>query len=261
MLRRLLPIAALVALVLAACGNAASPTPTLSADEIITKGMEATANLKSFHLAASASGTLDVPQLGSAGLNLKGTTLDGDIDIAGKKVALHFLVPPLLNVEGDVVVADEAVYFKTTLTGPKWMKESAADLGASPSAAPDPKTAIDELAAFLDRDGVDAKKLDDAACGDRSCYQVELTVPSELLADAASSAAPLPSGALGEDLVLNLKFDKEKLYLTSASTSVDAQESGTFSLDVTLSNFDQATSISAPPADQIGESGGGFSFP
>jgi hypothetical protein len=260
MFRRLLPIAALVALMLAACGGAASPTPALSARDVITKGMEATANLKSVHLAVTASGTLDVPQLGSAGLNLKGTTLDGDIDIAGKKVALHFLVPPLLNVEGDVVVADEAVYFKTTLTGPKWMKESAGNLGASPSAVPDPKAAIDELAAFLNKDGVNARTLDDAACGDRTCYQVELTIPSELLADAGS-AAPLPSGVLGQDLVLNLKFDKEKLYLTSVATSVDAQESGTFSLDLTLSKFDEATSISAPPADQVDQSGGGFSLP
>lgn len=260
MLRRFLPVAAVLALVLAACGNAASPTPTLTADEIITKGMEATANLKSFHLAAAASGTLNVEQLGSGGLNLKGTTLEGDIDIAGEKVALHFLVPPLLNVEGDVVVADEAIYVKTTLTGPKWMKESAGDVGASPSSAPDPKTAIDELGAFLDREGVEAKKLDDATCGDRTCYQVELTVPSELLNDAAS-AAPLPSDALGQDLILNLKFDKENLYLSSASTSVDAQENGSFTLDVTLSQFDEATNISAPPADQVDESGGGFSFP
>lgn len=262
MLRRFLPVAALMALVLAACGNAASPTPTLSAQEVITKGMEATANLKSFHLAATASGTLQVEQLGSGGLNLKGTTLEGDVDIAGKKVALHFLVPPLLNVEGDVVVVDDAVYAKTTLTGSKWMREATGGLGASPSSVPDPKTAIDELSAFLDKEGVEATKLADASCGDRTCYQVELTIPAELLNDAAASAAPLPSGALGQDLVLNLKFDKEKLYLASASTSIDAEENGSLTLDLTLSNFDEATSISAPPSDQVDTSGTGrFSFP
>ncbi|HET8586357.1 MAG TPA: hypothetical protein VFM74_00630 [Candidatus Limnocylindria bacterium] len=261
MLRRFLPVAVLIALVLAACGNAASPTPTLTGREIITKGMEATANLKSFHLAATASGTLNVEQLGSSGLNLKGTTLEGDVDIAGKKAALHFLVPPLLNVEGDVVVADDAVYVKTTLTGPKWTREAAGGPGASPSSVPDPKTAIDELRAFLDKEGVQATKLDDASCGDRTCYQVELTIPAKLLDDAAGSAAPLPSGALGQDLVLNLKFDKEKLYLASASTSIDAQASGSLTLDVTLSNFDEATSISAPPSDQVDASGGGFSLP
>jgi hypothetical protein len=258
MIRRFVPLFVVLSLLFAACGGAASPTPALDAREIITRGMDATAGLTSFHISASATGTVNVEQLGSGGLNLKGTTLEGDIDIAGKKVALHFAVPPLLNVEGDAVVVDGAAYLKTTLTGPKWMKESTSDVGASASDVPDPKSAIDELAAFLDKDGVEAKKLDDAACGDQTCYQVELTIPAALLNDAAADAGPLPSASLDEPVVVNLKFDREKLYLTSASTTVESAEAGSLTLDISLSKFNEATSISAPPADQVDESGGGL---
>jgi hypothetical protein len=267
--RRLLPFVAVLPLVLAACGGAGpTPTPELDARAIITKGMAATGQLKSFHLELTANGKVNVPELGSNGLNLKGSTLDGDIDIVGKKAAIHFAVPPLLGLEGDVVVIDGTSYVKTTLTGEKWMKASA-DGGASPSAVPDPKQTIDDIAAFLDKDGVEAKKLDDAACGDRSCYQVELTIPTALIEDAAASAGPMASAApsgevsqiLGDQLVVDLAFDREKLYLSSATTSIDSKESGSLTLELALSKFDESTSISAPPADQVDESGSGFSFP
>ncbi len=257
----LLPIAAL-ALLLAACSTAApSPTPALDARQVITKGMQATSKLKSFHLSATATGTLQIPQLGSGGLNLKGSTLEGDIDVAGKQLALHFGVPPLLNVEGDVLVIDNVAFVKTSLTGPKWMKQSASELGAVGSAAPNPGSAIDDLAAFLEKDGVQAKKLDDANCGDSTCYQVELTIPTSLLDDAASAAGASASQMLGDSLVVTMEFDRQKLYLMSASTSVESAATGTFTLDVALSKFDTSTSITPPPPDQVDQNGGGFRLP
>jgi hypothetical protein len=249
-------------LLLAACGTPSpSPTPALDARQVVTMGMKATAGLKSFHLSATATGTLQIPQLGSSGLNLKGTTAEGDVDLAGRRLSLHFGVPPLLNVEGDLLVVDDVAFIRTSLTGPKWMKQTAAAPGASGSPVPDASRLLDALGAFLDRDGVEAKKLADATCGDSNCYQVELTVPSALLDDAASAAGAAPSGLIDEPLILNLQFDTRTLYLTSASASIESAASGAFTLDLALSNFDASTSITPPPSDQVDESGGGFSLP
>jgi hypothetical protein len=258
--RCLLPILA-VALMLAACGTPSpSPTPALDARQVVTMGMQATAGLKSFHLSATATGTLQIPQLGGSGLNLKGTTAEGDVDLAGRRVALHFAVPPLLNVEGDLLVVDDVAFIRTSLTGAKWMKQAASASGAG-SPVPDPGSLVDDVAAFLDKEGVEARKLNDAACGDSTCYQVELTVPSALLDDAASAAGATASGLLTEPLIVNLEFDRQTLYLTSASASIESAASGAFTLDLALSNFDATTSITPPPSDQVDESGGGFSLP
>ena len=194
-------------------------------------------------------------------LSKKGTTAEGDVDMAGKRLALHFVVPPLLSVEGDLLVADNVAFVRTSLTGPKWMKQSAPAPGASGSPLPDPSSLLDDLAAFLDKDGVEARKLDDATCGSSTCFQVELTIPSALLDDVASAAGPAASGLLGEPLILNLEFDRQTLYLTTASASIESAATGAFTLDLALSKFDAATSIAPPPSDQVDESGGGFSLP
>lgn len=258
---RLISSLAVVTLLLAACGGASAPTPPpLDGKQIVTKGMEATANLKSFHVAVALDGDVKVEQLGSSALKLKGTQLDGDIDVAEKQAHLTFAAPTLLGLEGEVVATEAATYVKTSLTGPKWQKQ-ANDTGPLPSEVQDPTKALDDLKAFLEKDGVAVKKLDDIACGSSTCYHVEVTVPSELLNDATASPGTSASGVLTEDLVLDMQFDRAKLYLTSVSTSVTSDQVGALRATVTLSAFDQPVSVTVPPDSQVDTSGGGFTLP
>lgn len=258
MFRRLIPIFAASALLLAACGQSAPPTPALDANQIITKGLEATTRLQSFHLDVALDGQLTLPQLG--GVRLSDSTLGGDFDLAKKLGHVTFSLPKLFGLAGEVILTEPATYIKTTLTGAKWQKQDNVAGGSIPEVQ-DPTKALAELGTFLKQDGVEARKLADAKCGDANCYQVELTIPSALLDDAASAAGPSASDIIGEALVLNLQFDREKLYLTTVSTSIDNAQAGTFSATLSLSGFDQPLTISEPPAGDVDTSGGGFSLP
>jgi hypothetical protein len=258
---RLISTFAGVALLLAACAGASAPTPPpLDGKQIVTKGMEATANLKSFHAAVALDGDVKVQQLGTSALKLKGTKLDADVDLAGKQAHLTFEAPTLLGLEGEVVATAAATYVKTTLTGPKWQKQ-ANDSGPLPSEVQDPTKAVDDLKAFLEKDGVEVKKLDDLACGTSTCYHVEVTVPSKLLNDATASAGTSASDVLNQDLVLDMQFDRTKLYLTSVSTSMTSDHVGTLQATVTLSAFDEPVTVSVPPDSEVDTSGGGFTLP
>jgi hypothetical protein len=124
----------------------------------------------------------------------------------------------------------------------------------------DPTEQLDKVREFLDEDGVEVEKLDDAECGDTTCYAVRLTIPAELLSDAAEGQDMDPGDFVGEALVLDLLFDKEDSWLTQASTRLAAEELGDLTLTVTLSDFNESVDVEAPPADEVTEGGEGLPF-
>ncbi len=261
MLRRLAPILLVMSAVLAACGAGSLTDPK----EIVAQGLDKTGDVSSFHVSVGITGNFIEPKSGTS-LSLDGTTFEGDVATSGS-ASLTFAVPTLLGLKGDVLLIDRDLYVKTTLTGPKWSHQalpipSPDASGASASAGTDPKAMIAKLKEFLAKDGVTTKKLDDVTCGDRKCYHVQVTIPSSVMASMAS-ASPMPSvnpaDIFGNALVLDLQFDKEKMWLTSLSTSIDSAKVGTVSLTLTLSAFDEPVTVSPPPADQVQE--GGFTLP
>ena len=62
-----------------------------------------------------------------------------------------------------------------------------------------------------------------------------------------------PSTVFGDALVLNLLFDREKLWLTELSTDVASDEMGTFSVTLSFSNFDEDVTLSPPPDAEVTE--------
>jgi hypothetical protein len=246
-LRRLAPSLLVAAFALAACTGAPAITDP---EQIITQGIEATTALKSFHMSLAVDGTFSVPE-GGGSFALDGTTLDGDFDLEGKSGRLGFAVPAFLGLTGEVIVIGNDTYVKTSMTGDSWSKSTSESDALSE--AMDPEAALGEVRDFLAMDGVEAEKLDDVACGERTCYAVRLTIPSGLLADAGDEVDMDPTAALGEALVLNLRFDRESLWLTEVSTAVESGSAGTFNATLTFSGFDQAVTVSPPPSDQVTE--------
>ncbi len=263
MFRRAALLVAVAALLLSACSAPGAPAIN-DPREIINKGLDATTKLKSFHLLATVDGKLTVEQLGG-NMSLSGTKLEGDFNVTDKLGHATFEVPPLLGITGEVIATADASYVKTSLTGDKWQKQ--ANPSGSAADMQDPAKALAQVKAFLDKDGVDVKKLADAKCGEATCYQVEVTIPSSLLDEAAhQSAAPMASGTsasdvIGESLVVDLQFDRSKLYLTSASTSISSDKAGTLNVKVTLSNFDKAVTVTPPASGDVTESPGGLTLP
>jgi hypothetical protein len=180
LLRRLAPSLLVAAFALAACTGAPAITDP---EQIITQGIEATTALKSFHISLAVDGTFSVPE-GGGSFALDGTTLDGDFDLETKMGRLSFAVPAFLGLNGEVIVIGNDTYVKTSMTGESWSKSTSESDALSE--AMDPEAALAEVRDFLAKDGVEAEKLDDVECGERTCYAVRLTIPSELLADAGN---------------------------------------------------------------------------
>jgi hypothetical protein len=257
MVRRLIPVLALAALVLAACG---SSTPALTdPKEIVTQGLAATADLNSFHFSLSVDGDVSMAELGGE-MSLTGTSLEGDFDLDDGRAQLTFAVPSLLGLSGELILADEALFVRTSMTGEQWARMDASKASGDPvSAVMDPKELIAKVEEFLDTEGVELDKLDDVDCGDRSCYLVRLTVPASSLADAAAGASLVPGDVFGESLVLDLQFDRDESYLAGVSTSF-AGDQGSLTLTLTISDFNEAVEVNPPPSDQVTDGLDGFPF-
>jgi hypothetical protein len=255
-LRRFAPVLVVIVALLVACQSAPSITDPA---EIITQGLDATAKLKSFHVSLKLDGDFTVPDDGGT-FNLDSTSLEADVDIPAKNVQAHLAVPAFLGLTADVVVIGPDVWIKTSMTGTKWSHQTNDLMGSPlPSASVDPQVAIDKVKEALGKDGVLTKKLADVACGDRQCYQVSVTVPSALMADAGAAASLDPSTIFGDAVVINLLFDREKLWLTAVSTAVDSETVGKITATLTFSKFDEAVTFSPPPSPDVTE--GEFTLP
>ena len=258
MLRRFAPMLVAVLALTAACQSTPAITDPV---EIITQGLEATSNLKSLHVSLTLDGDVTVPE-GGGTFNLNSTSLEADVDIASKNVRAHLAVPAFLGLTADLIVIGEDVWYRTSMGGTKWFHETNDMMGSPlpiPTASQDIQEMIDKVEEALATEGVVTEKLADVACGDRQCYQVNVTVPTSLMDEAGSMASLDPSTIFGEGVVINLLFDREKLWLTEVSTSVDSEEVGAFSATLSFSNFDEAVEFSAPPSPEVTE--GEFTFP
>ena len=254
MLRRLAPALVVMVAVLAACQGA--PPALTDPAEIITQGFDATADLKSFHVSLAVDGTVSIPDTAGT-VTLEGTTVEADVDLEGQQVSLHFAVPSLFGLSGDVLIIGQDMYVKSTITGTKWSHSDLGSVipGASAAASPDIQSMIDDVREFLEKDGVVTTKKDDIACGGRQCYHVQVSIPPELMtdADAGTSGSFDPASLFGDALVLDLLFDRENLWLTEIATSIDSETVGTFNGTITFSAFDEAVTVSPPPSADVTE--------
>jgi hypothetical protein len=255
-LRRFAPILVAVLGVLAACQSTPAITDPV---EIITQGLEATADLKSLHISLALDGSVTVPD-GGGTFKLDSTSLEADVDIQAKSVRATLAVPAFLGLTADLIVIGGDVWYRTSMGGTKWFHQANELTGSpSPSASLDPQMMIDKLKEALAKEGVVTKKLADVACGDSQCYQVSVTVPSTLMNEAGAVASLDPSSIVGDALVINLLFDREKLWLTEVSTNVESETVGAISATLSFSNFDEAVDFSPPPSPDVTE--GEFTIP
>jgi hypothetical protein len=256
---RLAPAVALLALLsfgLAACSSAA---PAVSdPKEILTKGVANLEGTKSFHMDLGLAGSIKLNLGGSASAGsgtpfpLDGTSVVGDVDVAGKKIALTASVPALMGFKADVIVADNAAYVRAPLLTQSnlWVKTPIT--GSAASTVTDPQKTIDEMKKFLDQPGVNPTKQADEKVGDQDCYKVTFTIPASSINSAAGAAASqLPGGVKVGDLSATAWVRKSDMKLTKLAADVPLGDMGTPSLTLTLSKFDEPVTITAPPADQV----------
>ena len=243
--RALAPISLLIvaAVALSACGGASRPDLT-DPSEIITKSVEAIQKAKTVHLSTTVEGSISssLTGTGTGSMQLAGTTLSADLDLANSNAHLSASVPALLGLTADIILVGTDTYSKVSLTGDKYTKATSA-----PGTITDPATVITEIKAFLAKPELKPTKKDDAACGSKKCYQVVI----DLTADELSSL--IPGQPIGDATVMvTMLFDKDTLYPASGTAVVKGTQIGDLTLKLTLSEWDKAVTIKAPPADQVG---------
>ena len=244
MYRHALGLAIVTTLVLVAgCGTNSGPTIS-DPKEILTKAVEAMQSAKSVHVEASVDGTFkaDLTGTGTASeLNLAGTNLKGDLDLAAKNAHVTAAVPAFLGLTADIIIVGGDTYTKVSLAGDKYKKS--ATTSTDPT---DPAVALKEVETFLQKPEVKPTKKDDASCGSKKCYQVEVS----LSADDLKSLMP-EQDLQGASIVVTILVEKDTLYPASATVTVSSATLGEVKLTLALTDWDKAVTIAAPPADQV----------
>jgi hypothetical protein len=260
---------ALVAYAINGGGNLTDPA------DILTQGAQATAEGDSFHVSVGVTGGMSDP---GSGMNvpLDGVTVEGDVDVAAESAHVTFAVPGLFGLSGEAIVIGPDTYLMTSMTGDKWVHTASDQAGGDDSGSHEPPTDSeigDKVNEFLATEGVTAETLDETACGDDTCYHVQVTVSSEALlqhyldsaAGGSGDSGPMslfgvgtgmdPADLLRGPLVVDLLIQQNGLWLRSVSAGADAGGPNATTFTVNFSNWNQSVDISAPPADQITEEG------
>ncbi len=258
MSRRLALLLALITSFVIACAGAPAAPPLTDPNEILVKSAEALAKAKSVHFAASLTGTFSGDMMGTGQdteFKLDGTTAEGDVDVAGKKARASFSVPALLGLSGEVIQVGQNTFMKTSLTGANYQKQSSAEIPVDEVA--DPAKAAEAVREALEAPGVSPTKGEDAKCGDnKDCYQVEIDLTGEELAALASEAPDTGTDLSEAAMKITFSVEKDTLRLAKVVVSVTAGAAGSVDMTLTMTKWDEAVTISEPPADQVTEGSG-----
>ena len=177
----------LLAVVAAGCGNNSGPTIS-DPKEILTKAVAAMQAATTVHVAATVDGTLDPSILGggqTGDITLAGTTMNGDVDLAARNLHVTASIPAMLGLTADIIIVGPDTYTKLSLGGDKYTKSTTAT--GTPG---DPATAITQVESFLARPDLEAVKKDDATCGSKRCYVVQIAHDAGGARHAAFRARP-----------------------------------------------------------------------
>ena len=263
-----------------ATGAAGAPTAatvnTNDASSIITGVINGGADIKSFHIKLAVNGTIKAAALqsaaGSSGIPitkdvvLDGTTLEGDVDVANSAAHLAFNVPPIaalgnMPLSGDLILVDNALYYKVSLLGPKYTKTDLSSLSSlSPVAVPTAGASgmsgvtdeITQLRAAMDAAGVKATVVGVDQVGGKDAYHITISGLSDYLnsqiAAQASAGTTMKIDSASVDLWVYKDSNRfAKLEIKGAASSL-----GNIDLTLTITNYDQPVTIAAPAASDIG---------
>lgn len=255
--------------------TAAATAAANDASTIISEAISGGTAIKSFHIKVELTGTIKAAALsGAAGgassgltgdLKLDGTTIEGDVDGVNQAAHLTAAVPALpqmgnVPISADLIVKDGVLYYKTTLTGPKYSKMPLDSLaGSLPAALPTPGASAmtgvqGEIAALrkqLDDAGVKATLVGVEPIGGKDANHINVSIPLDKINSAIAAEASSVPGAKIDSASFDAwiyKADNRlaKMELKGASSAI-----GSLDFTITITNYDQPVTIAAPAAADI----------
>jgi hypothetical protein len=265
---RALASSVLVLTVVSACaGGTASPTPAPLSDprQILTQSLVNLSQAKSFHVAGTIAGSVDMNGLSSLGgssslgltgtLDLKGGTITGDVDVSRQAAHLTVSFPSLFGLTVDLIEVDGYSYTKINLMSDKYTKSKTdvgAIAGAVPGASADVGGVVAGLQQMLDGSGATATLTGHSNVDGKDCYQLNLAIATDQLNAGLQSLAPSLSGNPGLDSAsAGYWVYGDTLRPAQVELKVSSASLGNVDVTATLTRYDQSVSITAPPADQV----------
>jgi hypothetical protein len=268
----------------AASMAAASVAATLNPNDpssIITQVISGGPAIKSFHIKLALSGTIKAAALSSAegaagaagavpltnDVVLDGTTLEGDVDLAGQAAHLTFNVPAAAigaAVTGDLILKDNALYYKVSLLGTKYTKMDLASLSslspiALPSALPTAGAsamtsvtdAINQMRTAMDQAGVTATLVGVDKIGGKDANHINISVPLDKLNAAIAAEASAAPGMTIDSASVDLWVYKDNNQIAQLEMKGASSTLGSLDFLLTVSAYDQPVTIAAPAASDI----------
>jgi hypothetical protein len=249
MLRRVAFLLASTAILVGACSSTPSVPALTDPKAILTGSAASLKDLKTVHFAATVDGEIKL-DLGGTGtgsaIKLAGTTVEGDLDMAGKKFHAALNAPAMFGLTADLIVLDQVTYTKVSLMSDKYQKSTSTGDSAGTG---DPQKAIDELTAFLGKPEVAPVKKADEKCGDQDCYHVSLPLTSNDISGAVGGA--LGSSAPSGTGTVDIWVQKNDLRPVKLVVLADGGDQGKLTVTMTLSKFNSPVTVTAPPDDQV----------
>ena len=249
-------------------GSSGTPTPPPISDpaQVITQAIAHVPAVKSVHIKIEVSGSVNMGTLGgsssglglSGSIDLSGSTLEGDVDITKQAADLKLAVPNLLGTTGEFIAVDGYLYTKISLSGTKFTKSKLTD--SIPVTIPSPGATasggiMDQVASFrkaLDDAGAVATLKPDDKVGGKDAYHVSISLPLDkiniMLAAQGGSAA---SGITLDSASVDIWTYKDSLLPAKIEIKGSAGATGNLDVIVTLSNYDQAVTITAPADSDV----------
>ena len=143
-------------------------------------------------------------------------------------------------------------YLKTSLTGPQYQKSETAE-AAVDEATDMTEEDIAQLREQLSKPEVAPTKGDDVACGDKQCYQVTIDLTAAEMQSLGGELpdADIPTEVTNGNFAVTFQVEKDTLRPAGIDITADLGAQGNVTINVDFSNWDEAVSIEAPPADQV----------
>jgi hypothetical protein len=237
------------ALVLSGCQG--QPATLLTdPNEILAAAATTAASATSVHVDLTADGTVALDLLGTGAatpIDLSDTTLNADLDLQNAKTRATFSAPGLIGLAGEVIVAD-AVYLKSTLSGPKFRSTPLTGQAEPP---------LKGLTDLLARTDLAPAKGADAPCPGGTCYTLTAKLDAADLGGlmggvALPSELPIPVPDVSTATVdLTLHIEQRTTRLADASAVLDLGDIGTVTIQATFTKWNESVQIAPPPADQV----------
>jgi hypothetical protein len=249
-------------------GSSGTPTapPISDPSEVITKSVGNLPAVKSLHIKIDVTGKVNTEALSgsssggiglSGNLDLAGTTIEGDVDVAKIATDLKFTLPSPLGT-GEVIVVDNNLYYKLTLFGGKFTKSALSDTVPVSIPSPGAVASVDinsqvaSLRKSLDDAGAKATLMADEKVNGKDAYHVSILMPIDKInALLAAEGGAATSGMKLDTATFDYWAYKDSVLPAKATISGSAGSLGNVNLVLTLTDYDKPVTINAPAASDI----------